>query len=247
MRDRHLNFHDVRDNLVAEPRTHTRRSATDTDPNPPSQVCCVEPAIQAIEHLSVLFAALAARPIGPLVVHDPASPTTVAVPTRSFAEHLALGVGLIRRFGAKEPTVVHALLRLLSTVLRTCRDEPERWTALQHQAELLVTAAEREAKEPADLASVYAEANALRQALATRRSAASSAAQPTPNSSPRHRPQPDRVRCTLGELSKRRRPTLPRPRPPSARSVFALREPPRTFRTKAQPGPAVNPGMTKRS
>jgi uncharacterized membrane protein len=130
-------------------------------------------AIQAIEHLSVLFAALAARPLGPQVVHDPASATTVGVPARSFAEHLALGVGLIRRFGANEPTVVHALLRLLSTILRTCRDDPDRWTAIQDQAELLVTAAEREAMEPADLAIVYAEANALRQALATRRSAAS--------------------------------------------------------------------------
>jgi uncharacterized membrane protein len=130
-------------------------------------------AVQAIEHLGVLFAELAARPIGPLVVRDEASGTTVAVPARTFAEHLTLGVGLIRRYGAKEPTVVQALLRMLSTVLYASIDAPDRWTAIQTQADLIVAAAEREAVEPADLEIVYADADALRRALATRRAGAS--------------------------------------------------------------------------
>jgi uncharacterized membrane protein len=129
-------------------------------------------AIQAIEHLGVLFAELAARPIGPLVVRDEASATAVAVPARTFAEHLALGVGLIRRYGASEPTVVHALLRMLSTVLYACTDDPDRWDAIQAEADLLVTAADRAAVEPADLVIVHAEADALRRALATRRAGA---------------------------------------------------------------------------
>ena len=36
-------------------------------------------AIQAVEHLSVLFAALAARPLGPIVAHDPTAGVTVVV------------------------------------------------------------------------------------------------------------------------------------------------------------------------
>ena len=104
-------------------------------------------AIQAIERLSVLFAALAARPLGPIVAHDPTAGVTVVVPARSFAEHLALGVGLIRRYGAAEPTVIQALLRLLATVLAACT-EPDRWSAIEAQADLLVAAAERGVAEP---------------------------------------------------------------------------------------------------
>jgi uncharacterized membrane protein len=50
-------------------------------------------AIQAIEHLSVLYAGLAGRPVGPVVVSHAATGTTVAVPARSFAEHLDWGSG----------------------------------------------------------------------------------------------------------------------------------------------------------
>src|SRR6185312_17557421 len=56
-------------------------------------------AIQACEHLSVLFAALAARPLGDTVVRDAQRSVLVAVPARSFTEYLALFAGLIRRFG----------------------------------------------------------------------------------------------------------------------------------------------------
>jgi uncharacterized membrane protein len=129
-------------------------------------------AIQAIEHLSVLFAALARRPVGPLVAHDRSGTITAAVPARSFAELLAIGVGLIRRYGAKEPTVIQALLRMLTTVLTTGAEDPEVWTAVEREANLLVAAAEREAEEPADLAVVYTEAETLHVALSARRATA---------------------------------------------------------------------------
>jgi Predicted membrane protein (DUF2254) len=94
-------------------------------------------AIQAIERLSVLFTTLATRPVGPIVAHHRPTAVTVTVPARSFAEHLALGIGLIRRYGAKEPTVIQALLRLLGTVLtgpptptagRRSRPRPTFWS-----------------------------------------------------------------------------------------------------------------------
>jgi uncharacterized membrane protein len=126
-------------------------------------------AIQAIEHLSVLVGAMAARPVGHTVVHDAAGASTVAVPTMSFTHSLRVCVGLIRRYGASEPTVMHALLRLLSTVLTMCLDDPDRWAAIEHEAELIVAAAERATVEKADLPPVHAEADALREALASRR------------------------------------------------------------------------------
>jgi uncharacterized membrane protein len=126
-------------------------------------------AVQAIEHLSVLFAELAARPIGSVVVHDQACTVTVAVPGRPLSELLAKGFGLLRRYGADEPTVVQALLRLLSTVASTGAAAPELWVVLEREADLLISAAEREVLEPADLAVIYAEADTLRHVLSARR------------------------------------------------------------------------------
>lgn len=136
-------------------------------------------AIQAIEHLSVLFAALAAHPVGHLVVHDASGTVMVAVPAWSFAARLGLCVGLIRRYGAGEPTVMQALLRLLWTALTTCLDDPDRWAAIEREVDLIVAAAEREAVELVDLAVVHAEAERLRDVLASRRAgvATTSAAQ----------------------------------------------------------------------
>jgi uncharacterized membrane protein len=125
-------------------------------------------AIQSVERLSVLYMALAARPLGPIVAHDPAGEATVTIPSRSFAEHLTLGVGLIRRYGAAEPTVVQALLRLLGTVLMVCADA-DRLLAIETQVDLLVAAAARSVAEEADLALVHAEAETVRKDLARRR------------------------------------------------------------------------------
>jgi uncharacterized membrane protein len=64
------------------------------------------------------------------------------------------------------------LLRLLTTVLTACATA-DRWAAIETEADLLVTAAEREVAEPADLAVVSAEAATLGRDLATRRAGTS--------------------------------------------------------------------------
>ena len=120
-------------------------------------------AIQAVEHLTVLYVALATEPPGELSAR--AQGCAVAIPNRSFAEHLALGVGLIRRYGAAEPTVVAALLRLLTATLEVCGRVPEQRAAIVEQADLLVSAARREVAEPADLALVHAQRAVLDTAL----------------------------------------------------------------------------------
>ena len=151
-------------------------------------------AVQAIDHLAVLFTGLASRPLGDQVARAATGPATVTVPGRSFAEHLAWGLGLIRRYGAGEPTVAHALLHLLSTTL-TATNPPERWAAIEEQARLVVTDAERAVVQPADLALVHTEADGLADALAACRGdvTASDAATATPRAArapqrPRSRP-----------------------------------------------------------
>ena len=133
-------------------------------------------AIQAIEHLSVMFGALAAGPVGDCIAGDATGTALVIIPGRRFSDHLALGLGLIRRFGAGEPTVCQALLRLLGSCAALSVASPDRWSAIERQAELVVAAAERTVAEPDDLAVVHAEADNLRQVLAARRAGTADAA-----------------------------------------------------------------------
>jgi uncharacterized membrane protein len=135
-------------------------------------------AVQAIEHLTVLFAGMAARPVGDHVGRDDAGAAVLVVPGRRFPEHLALGLGLLRRYGAAEPTVIHALLRLLDSCAAVVLDDPLRWAALAEQGRLMVADAESAVRRPEDLAPVHAEAAALEATLAARRAAAREAAVP---------------------------------------------------------------------
>lgn len=109
-------------------------------------------AVQAIDHLSVIFCALAARPLGDDVVRDGSA--VVIVPGRRFGDYLATMCGLIRRFGAPEPTVAVALLRLLTDCLTFVGDDATRRADIREQADLILAAAERAVAEPADLRQV---------------------------------------------------------------------------------------------
>ncbi|WP_435223211.1 DUF2254 domain-containing protein [Streptomyces sp. Tue6028] len=127
-------------------------------------------AVQAIDHLSVIFSALARRPLGHHVVRDDGG-AVVIIPGRRFPEYLAVMCGLIRRYGAGEPTVVHALLRLLRTCAVVVADDAERCTAIEEQTRIAVTDAEGKVAQPVDLALVHAEAEAVHRQVAENRSA----------------------------------------------------------------------------
>jgi uncharacterized membrane protein len=121
-------------------------------------------AVQAIERLSALFRALATRPLGCHVDRDPGG-AEVTVPGWSFGEYLATMCGLIRRYGAAEPTVVTALLHLLRTSAAVDGPDPSRPAAIEEQTRLLLEDAEREVRQPADLVAVRTAAAAVRAAL----------------------------------------------------------------------------------
>jgi uncharacterized membrane protein len=126
-------------------------------------------AIQAIDHLAVLFGALAARPVGDYVARDASGTVRLIVPGRRFAEILTITVGLIRRYGAGEPNVMQALLRLLTICAVLSVDDPRRWADIEKQTALLVADAERRVPQPEDLATVHAQAGEVRRALDERR------------------------------------------------------------------------------
>jgi uncharacterized membrane protein len=126
-------------------------------------------AVQAIDHLAVLFGALAARPVGDHVGRDAEGTVRLIVPGRRFAEILTITIGLIRRYGAAEPNVVQALLRLLATCAALALEDPQRWSDIEEQARLLVTDAERLVGRPEDLVIVHAQADNLDRVLRDRR------------------------------------------------------------------------------
>jgi uncharacterized membrane protein len=123
-------------------------------------------AVQAVDRLSVLFCALATRPLGVHVARDAA--VEVVVPGRRFADYLATMCGLIRRYGAAEPIVAAALLRLLANCATFVGSAPDRLVAIDEQARLILEDAEQKVGQPADLAVVYAEAEAVRAAVGAR-------------------------------------------------------------------------------
>jgi uncharacterized membrane protein len=118
-------------------------------------------AVQAIDHLSVIFCAMAVRPLGDDVARDAKSGSMVLVPGRRFGEYLAVLCGMIRRYGASEPIVCLALLRLLSSCAALIGDDPVRRSAIEQQVLLIVQDAEREIAQPEDFAPVQTAAEAI--------------------------------------------------------------------------------------
>ena len=122
-------------------------------------------AVQAIDHLSVIFCALAQQPLGNHVARHPDG-AAVIVPGRRFPEYLAVMCGLIRRYGNHEPTVADALLRLLGACAGVAGANPEMCTAIAEQARIIIADAEREIPQPADLTSARAGAQSVYHAVA---------------------------------------------------------------------------------
>jgi uncharacterized membrane protein len=124
-------------------------------------------AVQAVDHMAVIFVAMARHHLGARVVW--AGDHVVVVPSRRFGEYLQTMCGLVRRYGAGEPTVNLALLRLLDTCATVvCRD----WTRLSDiadEAELILTDATREIRQPADSVPVRRATDALLRRIAAYR------------------------------------------------------------------------------
>jgi uncharacterized membrane protein len=116
--------------------------------------------IQVIQRLTVLLCALAPMPLGDYVVAGPGGSADVVVHAPSFRDYIDLACGLIRRYGASEPTVTAALLRMLRNVQDLVTD-PDRLQVLATEAQLIVADAERATLQPADLRIVREQATSL--------------------------------------------------------------------------------------
>ena len=125
-------------------------------------------AVQAVDHLSVIFCALARRPLGNHVARDGLrarsdrpGPAVPRIPRGDVRPHPP-----VRRH---EPTVADALLRLLGDCATVAGDNPEQGAAIAEQARLIIADAEREVPQPADLDFTHAGAESVYQAVARAR------------------------------------------------------------------------------
>jgi uncharacterized membrane protein len=118
-------------------------------------------AVQAVDHLSVIFAAMAARPLGDHLVAGDTGWPLVLVPGRRFGDYLSVMCGLIRRYGAGEPTVCMALLQLLTTCLAVVGQDRTRRSAIAAEADLIATGAKERILQPQDAHAVGAAAEIL--------------------------------------------------------------------------------------
>jgi uncharacterized membrane protein len=120
-------------------------------------------AVQAVDHLCVVLAELARVPLGTQVYRDPAGPGVVFLAASRFETYLSVPCGLIRRYGAGEPTVSLALLRMLATCGAALGEDSPRWAVVEREAALTLAHAERTIGQPADLVLVRERAGAVRR------------------------------------------------------------------------------------
>ncbi len=120
--------------------------------------------MQALEHISVVLAALAPRPLGDQVLSDPDGRPRVVVPGRDFAYYVDLATGQIRRYGTSEPRVLGSLLRVLNRLGPFCRDDQRRRT-LARTAALVADAAEHGIVQEGDRQGVTDEARSVQARL----------------------------------------------------------------------------------
>jgi uncharacterized membrane protein len=106
--------------------------------------------IQALEHVSVLLTALAARPLGSQLITDQAGQLRVVLHGRDLEYIVELGTGQIRRYGHDEPRVLSALLRTLRRTGLFCRDDAGRAVVERH-VRLVIEAAQAGVAQEGDL------------------------------------------------------------------------------------------------
>ncbi|MEV0288196.1 DUF2254 domain-containing protein [Kribbella sp. NPDC050820] len=127
-------------------------------------------SIQAIEHLSVVLAALAKRELGSQFLRDQAGVLRVVVPGRDLAYYLDLACGQVRRYGKAEPRVVRAQLRVLHSTGQFCVDDTGRRLVVGH-VNLLMKDAQAAIFQPADFVAVREHADRVLEELTTTRTA----------------------------------------------------------------------------
>lgn len=121
-------------------------------------------AVEAIGSLTGILSELARRHLGHLLCIDDGGILRIALPRPGLAEYISLSCDQIRRYGAAEPAVMEALLRMLVDIARLARSDEQR-AAVALQSRLIMQDADRETAQGEDLHTVRELAGLVTEAL----------------------------------------------------------------------------------
>ena len=96
-------------------------------------------AAHALSHITDLIIRLQGRRLGPLVHAGPDGEPRVHMPDRDLRYYLDLTVAPVRRYGAADPTVLVAVMRMLRDLAVAARDDEQR-EEIRRQAGLVAAA-----------------------------------------------------------------------------------------------------------
>jgi uncharacterized membrane protein len=120
-------------------------------------------AATALAHSADLLTQLQGRQLGTQAHSDAKGKVRVLTPDRDHRYYLDLVCAPVRRFGAREPIVLSAVLRLLRDCARTARDDVQR-QEIRRQRDLVLAAID-DAVLPDDRESVHDLADRIEQVL----------------------------------------------------------------------------------
>jgi uncharacterized membrane protein len=127
-------------------------------------------AAQAIDHLAVVCADLAVRPLGNKLLTGPSGKGRVIVPGNNFADYIFFIGGLFGRYGSSDLVVMLALIRLYETCVEVLPPGSHRLAVLDHAAVEALDDAERSMPRPPSVERMRAAVKALRIKISSARS-----------------------------------------------------------------------------
>jgi uncharacterized membrane protein len=127
-------------------------------------------AAQAIDHLAVVCADLAVRPLGNKVLTGPSGRGRVIVPGNNFADYIFFIGGLFGRYGSSDLVVMLALIRLYETCVEVLPPGSPRLAVLDQAAVEALDDAERSMPRRPSVERMRAAVKALRIKISSARS-----------------------------------------------------------------------------
>ena len=126
-------------------------------------------AVQAIEHLAVVYCDLAVRPLGAKVLDGPGGRGRVVVPGSTFSEYVRFISDVLGRYGANDVSVMLAFVRLLRVCAEVLPAGSERLDVLDQAAATALADVERAMPRTSDIDRVRAAVTSLHHAISERR------------------------------------------------------------------------------
>ena len=132
-------------------------------------------AVQAIEHLAVVYCDLAVRPLGAKVLHGPGGRGRVVVPGNTFEDYVRLVSDVLWRYGANDVSVMLALVSLVRNCVEVLPPGSPRLAILDEAAVVALADAERAIPRASDVERVRLAVTSVRRTIGVRQGSSAQA------------------------------------------------------------------------